>query len=60
MNLEIMSSAELRRRLSDRVVKVVAERIGISAMTLYRIQKNECEPRLSTLVKLSEYFRLHP
>jgi len=60
MNLEIMSSAELRRRLSDRVVKVVAERIGISAMTLYRIQKNECEPRLSTLVKLSEYFRQHP
>lgn len=60
MSLNIMSTDELRERLSDRVIKVVAERIGISAMTLYRIQKGEREPRLKTLVKLSEYFQRHP
>ena len=60
MNLEIMSTAELRERLSDRVVKIVAERIGVSPMTLYRLIKDTYEPSLDTRLKLSEYFRQHP
>ena len=59
MNLDIMTTDELRERLSDRVVTIVAERIGMSAMTLYRIQKGGYEPSLKTMVKLSEYFRKH-
>ena len=60
MNLDIMTTDELRQRLSDRVVTIVAERIGISAMTIYRIQKGDYVPRLETRLKLSEYFRQHP
>lgn len=59
MTIDIMTADELRERLSDRVVTIVAERVGISAMTIYRLIKEEYEPSLETRLKLTDYFRKH-
>jgi DNA-binding XRE family transcriptional regulator len=37
-----------------------AEAVGIDRDTLGRIERNEVEPRFSTIIKIAEYLRIHP
>lgn len=56
MSVTLMSADELRDKLKDRRLAYVAEKCGLTYMSLSRIKKNEGNPSLGTLTKLSEYF----
>lgn len=52
----MLTLKEIREKLSDRQLYIVAERVKISRFTLYRIMKgNGCNT--STLEKLSNYLQ---
>ena len=53
----ILSIEEIREKLSDRIILIVAERTGVHHNVIYRIQKGESLPRYSTLIKLSNYLQ---
>lgn len=59
-NIQLLSADEVRRRLVDRRLAYVAEKCGLTYMSLARLRKNEGKPSLMTLEKLSEYFATHP
>jgi transcriptional regulator with XRE-family HTH domain len=49
---------EIRQRLQDRRLDVIAERTGISRNTLYRIRQGLVEnPEYETVRRLEEYLR---
>lgn len=50
-----MTIDEIRKKLEDRNLMVVSEKIGIHYNTLYRITKGEGNPNYKTLKKLEEY-----
>lgn len=50
-----MTIDEIRKKLQDRNLAVVSERIGIHYNTLYRIAKGEGNPNYETLKKLEAY-----
>ena len=56
MIAKLMTADEVRRKLIDRRLSYVAEKCGLTYMSLSRIRKNEGKPSLPTLEKLSEYF----
>lgn len=49
--------ANIRKRLGDRNLKVVADASGLSAHTLYRFMNGACEPRRSTVKLLEAYLQ---
>jgi hypothetical protein len=55
----ILGADELREKLTDRRASVVAERSGLTYMTIHRL-KNGQQTSLKTLQKLTEYFEQHP
>jgi transcriptional regulator with XRE-family HTH domain len=52
----LMGADEVREKLADRRLSYVADKCGLTYMSLSRIRKNEGNPSLATLEKLSEYF----
>lgn len=57
----MMTLEEVRERLKDRKIRVVAKSIGVHPMTLYRLANNEqYDPKASMLEKLTEYFKANP
>ncbi len=57
MTIEIMTEDELRVKLADRRLSYVAEKCGLSYMSLTRITKGTGRSKLDTLEKLTEYFK---
>jgi len=57
MTIEIMTEDELRVKLADRRLTYVAEKCGLSYMSVSRITKNAGRSKLETLEKLTEYFK---
>lgn len=52
----MLTLAEIRQKLSDRNLRVIAERTGINYQTLWRIMKKPGHsPSLSTVERLSDY-----
>jgi len=51
----MMTLDQILRSLDDRNLSVVADRLGLSRMTLYRITSGKMKPRYDTLQKLSDY-----
>ena len=56
MKAPLLTVDEVREKLLDRRLSYVAEKCGLTYMSLSRIRKNEGNPSLATLEKLSEYF----
>ena len=56
MTLKLLTPQEVRDKLIDRRLSYVAKACGLTYMSLSRIRKNNGNPSLSTLEKLSEYF----
>ena len=56
MKAQLLTVDEVREKLLDRRLSYVAEKCGLTFMSLSRIRKNKGNPSLSTLEKLSEYF----
>ena len=56
MKARLLTSDEVRDKLIDRRLSYVADKCGLTYMSLSRIRKNEGNPSLATLEKLSEYF----
>jgi len=56
MNVKLLTTEQVRNKLIDRRLSYVAEKCDLTYMSLSRIRKNEGNPSLSTLEKLSEYF----
>jgi transcriptional regulator with XRE-family HTH domain len=56
MNAKLLTADQVRSKLKDRRLSYVAEKCGLTYMSLSRIRKNEGKPSLPTLEKLSEYF----
>ncbi len=51
----MMTLDQILRSLDDRNLTVVADRVGLSKMTLYRITSGKMKPSYDTLQKLSDY-----
>ena len=51
----MMTLAEIRERLEDRNLKVVAAKAGINKNTLYRLVNGASDPSYETVVKLVAY-----
>ena len=56
MNIKLLTAQQVRNKLVDRRLSYVAEKCGLTYMSLSRLRKNEGNPSLLTLEKLSEYF----
>ena len=56
MKARLLTVDEVREKLLDRRLSYVAEKCGLTYMSLSRIRKNNGNPSLNTLEKLSEYF----
>ena len=56
MEIKLLSVDQVRKKLLDRRLSYVADKCGLTYMSLSRIRKNNGNPSLSTLEKLSEYF----
>tara|TARA_B110000858_G_scaffold97116_1_gene111754 strand:- start:985 stop:1224 length:240 start_codon:yes stop_codon:yes gene_type:complete len=56
MKARLLTCDEVRSKLIDRRLSYVAKACGLTYMSLSRIRKNNGNPSLSTLEKLSEYF----
>lgn len=52
----MLTAAEIKEKLEDRNLRVVAERTGVHYQTLWRIARKGCNPSLATAEKLSAYF----
>ena len=52
----MMTIEEIREALEDRVISIVAEKVGIHRETLYRIMRGG-GANYSTIEKLTKYFR---
>lgn len=50
-----MTIEEIREKLKDRNLKIVAEKIGIHHNTIYKIAHGVNNPNYSTLLKLQDY-----
>ena len=48
---------EIRRRLKDRKLTVVAKNANISRPVLYQIVNNHTDPKFSTVERLSDYLQ---
>lgn len=54
-----MSEIEkLREILVDRNVQAVARESKVSASTIYRIKRDDCNPKHNTVTRLLKYFRM--
>jgi transcriptional regulator with XRE-family HTH domain len=56
VEIKLLSADQVRKKLLDRRLSYVADKCGLTYMSLSRIRKNNGKPSLSTLEKLSEYF----
>ena len=52
-----MTLDEIKEKLKDRNLLVVAERIGVHFNTLYNIVNDKGNPSYSTLIKLENYLK---
>lgn len=48
---------EIREKLQDRNLKVIAEKIGVHYNTIYKIASGDTTVKYSTILKLSEYLK---
>tara|TARA_R100000329_G_C7463278_1_gene163170 strand:- start:192 stop:371 length:180 start_codon:yes stop_codon:yes gene_type:complete len=48
---------EIRRRLKDRKLTIVAKNANISRPVLYQIVNNQTDPKFSTVERLSDYLQ---
>jgi len=55
----LLTADEVRQKLEDRRLSYVAEKCGLTYMSLSRIRKSDGNPSLATLQKLSNYFDSH-
>lgn len=51
----MLDLGEIKRRMRDRKITVVAQAIGLHKVTLYRVLSGEQEPGYATLKALSDY-----
>lgn len=58
-NSQLLTADQVREKLEDRRLSYVAEKCGLTYMSLSRIRKNEGNPSLGTLQKLSDYFEVN-
>jgi transcriptional regulator with XRE-family HTH domain len=56
-DIKLMPVEEIRRRLEDKRLSYVAEKCGLTYMSLSRIRKKNGNPSVSTLQSLSQYFQ---
>ena len=54
-----MTLEEVREKLTDRIVKVVSQRTGLTEMTIIRLRDGGSDPRSSTVQILADYFKVH-
>lgn len=54
--MTLVALEEIRRRMGDRKLSVVAKAIGVRHATLSAIRDGATKPTYETLRKLSEYF----
>lgn len=52
-----MNLTEIKQRLADRKLAVVAEATGLSVFTLYRLVNNKTRPSKSTMRSIENYLR---
>jgi transcriptional regulator with XRE-family HTH domain len=55
-----VSPDEIKRRLQDRNLAAVAEALGLSPHTLYRMMRGAVRPHRSTLKRLEQYLANPP
>jgi DNA-binding Xre family transcriptional regulator len=56
----MLSLEQIKSKLEDRNLRVVAEKTGICYQTLWRLKSGEVSsPRLDTIEKLTRYFKLN-
>jgi DNA-binding phage protein len=54
----MLDLAEIRQKLADRKLAVVAKATGLTYMTLYRLKEGiERNPTLNTMQKVSDYLK---
>ena len=51
----MLTLADIRERMQDRKVTVVAEAIGVHSNTLYRMLSGDAKPSYQTVKLLSDY-----
>jgi len=59
-DFKMLTADQVRSKLQDRRLAIVAEKCGLTFMSLSRIRKNDGNPSSNTLEKLSRYFNDHP
>ena len=52
-----MTLQQIQNKLKDRRLMYVAQETGLTFMTLSRLMKGVGQPKISTLEKLSQYFK---
>jgi len=56
----LLTAEQARTKLEDRKLSFVAEKVGLTYMSLSRLMKGIGDPSLKTLQKLSDYFHERP
>lgn len=56
----LLTADQARAKLEDRKLSFVAEKVGLTYMSLSRLMKGVGDPSLKTLQKLSDYFYERP
>ena len=59
-DFKMLTADQVRSKLQDRRLAIVAEKCGLTFMSLSRIRKNDGNPSSNTLEKLSRYFHDNP
>tara|TARA_R100000734_G_C3308118_1_gene98738 strand:- start:555 stop:746 length:192 start_codon:yes stop_codon:yes gene_type:complete len=59
-DFKMLTADQVRSKLQDRRLAIVAEKCGLTFMSLSRIRKNDGNPSSTTLEKLSKYFNDYP
>lgn len=57
---KLLSLDEIRDRLKDRRLYYVAEKAGLTYMSVLRLSKGEVEPKQLTIDKMRKYFEENP
>ena len=59
-DFKMLTADQIRKKLEDRRLSIVANKCGLTFMSLSRIRKNDGDPSYKTLEKLSKYFHENP
>ena len=60
IEFKMLTVDQVRNKLQDRRLSIVAQKCDLTFMSLSRIRKNDGNPSSKTLEKLSQYFHDNP